>query len=114
MEKRISVANLISTDVRSRSNADKIRDEICNAPKNVTLDFNGVVFISRSFTDELYSIMEHFSNVKVKIINTSDVVRNMMNAVKKGRANKRIRLKEKSEVMEFKDMESLSAFLSHW
>lgn len=114
MKKKINVASLISTDVRSRSNADKIRNEIGNMSKNVTLDFDNVVFISRSFTDELYSIIEYFNNIKIDIINTSDVVRNMMIAVKNGRVNKRVRPQDDSKIVEFQDLESLSAFLSHW
>lgn len=113
MKKKIEIATLISTDVRSRSNANKIRDEIAGTSKDVILDFSGVVFISRSFTDELFSLIEYFESNKVDIINASCVVRSMMDAVKNGRNKTRVRPKsDSSDIKEFKDIESLSAFLS--
>lgn len=38
----------------------------------------------------------------------------MMIAVKNGRVNKRVRPQDNSKIVEFQDLESLSAFLSHW
>lgn len=112
MEKRMKIAELISTDVRSRSNADKIRNEIATSSQNVILDFLGVTFISRSFTDELYTITEEVNNIEVKMINMSDIVKSMSEAVENGRKKKRVRVDNNSEIKEFNDIESLSAFLS--
>lgn len=115
MEKEIKIANLISTDVRSRSNADIIRNELLkDTSRKITLDFCGVTFVSRSFTDELYSIIEYSKKTKIEVVNTSGVVEKMLNAVKNSRINKRVRLKDDSEIKEFKDIDSLSIFLSHW
>lgn len=113
MKKKIVIAELISTDVRSRCNAEKIRDEIDKTSDNVILDFSGVIFISRSFTDELYTIIEYYKNLKIDLINMSEIVKTMIDAVKKGRENKRTRLiNNDSEIKEFDDMKSLSEFLS--
>ncbi len=110
MEKIIKVAELISSDVRSRSNADKIRNEMIISSQDVILDFIGVIFISRSFTDELFNIIEEFK-IEVKLINMSNIVKSMTDAVKSGRNKKRVRKEDNSEIKEFDDIESLSAFL---
>lgn len=110
MGKIIKVAELISSDVRSRSNADKIRNEMIISSQDVILDFIGVIFISRSFTDELFNIIEEFK-IEVKLINMSNIVKSMTDAVKSGRNKKRVRKEDNSEIKEFDDIESLSAFL---
>ena len=53
----IKISALISSDVRSRSNAEIIRSAIDGISDKVILDFSGVSFVSRSFTDELCSIV---------------------------------------------------------
>lgn len=112
MEKEIKIAEVISSDVRSRSNAEIIRKEIIGTSHKVVLDFSGVTFISRSFTDELYSIVNSFKNRTIEFINTSDVVSAMITAVKNGRENKRVRTKDNSKIKEFDDLDSLAAFLA--
>ena len=112
MKQEIKISTLISTDVRSRSNAEIIRNEIDVTSDKVVLDFSGVCFISRSFTDELCSVIEHLKNVTIDIDNMSDIVKTMMEAVKNSRKNKRIRSKDNSEIKEFDDMEDLSDFFS--
>lgn len=112
MKKKIKIAELLSTDVRSRSNAEKIRGEIKKNSKEVVLDFSGVTFISRSFTDELYTVISVCKNKHIDLINTSDVVASMLKAVKSGREKKRVRPNNDSEIKEFDDMESLSHYLS--
>lgn len=111
MKKEIKIIDLISSDVRSRSNAEIIRSEIEKSSLEILLDFSGVTFISRSFTDELYSIMCFFKNKKIDLVNMSDVVASMVKAVKDGREKRRVRVKDNSEIKEFGDMDSLSAFL---
>ena len=56
MSRVLRIADIISTDVRSRSRADIIRNELEENRSNLILDFTDVVFMSRSFTDELYVI----------------------------------------------------------
>ena len=55
----IKISTLISGKVRSRSNAEIIRSAIDGISDKIILDFSGVSFVSRSFTDELCSIVEH-------------------------------------------------------
>lgn len=107
----IKISTLISSDVRSRSNAEIIRSAIDGISDKIILDFSGVSFVSRSFTDELCSIVEHYKNITIDMINMSEIVKTMIEAVEKGRKNRRIRTKDDSEIKEFDDIESLSKFL---
>ena len=49
--------------------------------------FEGVSFISRSFTDELYNVLEEHKNIS--FTNTSDNIKAMLDAVEKGRKSTR-------------------------
>lgn len=110
MDKIFKVAELISTDIRSRANVNIIRSAIDGINENIILDFTDVVFMSRSFTDELYNLMSEHKNVSLS--NMNDFVNSMYNAVVQGRKAKRVFETESSEIKEFDDMKSLSSFLS--
>lgn len=102
---------LIGSDIRSRQNADRIRNSIANYDGVVELDFNSVEFISRSFADEVYTIVnENRDNVKLK--NMKGIVDSMMSVVADSRTHKRVRKTENSFIFEFSDIESLSAYLA--
>lgn len=107
----IKISALISSDVRSRYNAEIIRSAIDGISGKVILDFSGVSFVSRSFTDELCSILEHSKNIAIDMTSMSEIVKTMIEAVKKGREKRRTRTKDNSEIKEFHDIESLSKFL---
>lgn len=110
MDKFFKVAELISTDIRSRANVDIIRSAIDGINENIILDFTDVTFMSRSFTDELYNLMCEHKNVSLS--NMNDFVNSMYNAVVEGRKSKRVFESESSEIKEFDDMKSLASFLS--
>lgn len=110
MGKVIKISELIGTDVRSRSNAGIIQAELDGENGNISLDFSGVTFVSRSFADELCNILDNNSNVK--LVNTIQIVKTMIDIVKEGRTKKRVRVVDNSEIKEFDTMESLSSFLA--
>ncbi len=111
MKRRIKIVELIGSDIRSRQNADHIRNSIANYDDVVELDFNSVEFISRSFADEVYTIVnENRDNVKLK--NMKGIVDSMMSVVADSRTHKRVRKTENSNIKEFSDIESLSAYLA--
>lgn len=110
MDTIFKISDLISNDIRSRANADIIRSAIDGIKENIVLDFSGVVFVSRSFTDELYNVMEENSNIS--LVNTSAFVKTMIETVTNGRKSKRIFKQSKSEIKEMEDMNSLASFLS--
>ncbi len=53
----------------------------------IFLDLSKVVFMSRSFADELINLIENFKleNKKIKLINQSPVIEKLLNAVKNTR-----------------------------
>lgn len=110
MSTMFKIADLISTDIRSRANAAIIRSAIDGIKENIVLDFSGVTFVSRSFTDELYNVMKE--NKNVSLVNMSAFVKSMWEAVSKGRNSKRVFKQSESEMKEFDDMNSLAAFLA--
>lgn len=111
MEKVFSISKQLGTDVRTRANADAIWDFLKgNASGAVVLDFSDVVFISRSFADEICNITTNFSNVELR--NAVGVTKAMIDAVSESRKHKRVRKKDDSEVVDLKDMSSLSSFFA--
>lgn len=110
MDKTFNIAELISTDIRSRGNANIICSAIDGIEGNIVLDFANVTFMSRSFTDELYNILDEHKNITLS--NMSDFVDTMLKTVMQGRKNKRKFSNNESEIKEFDDMQSLSSFLS--
>lgn len=109
MHYNVKISELISTDIRSRANANIIRSAIDGINERIILDFEGVSFISRSFTDELYNVLEEHKNIS--FTNTSDNIKAMLDAVEKGRKITR-NFSNSSEIKEFHDFASLSAFLA--
>lgn len=109
MDKIFKISELISTDIRSRANANIIRSLVDGIDDKIILDFEEVNFISRSFTDELYNVLEEHKNIS--LINTSEIVKTMIDAVYKGRKKTR-NINSNSEIKEFDDLASLSSFLA--
>lgn len=112
MEKEhiIKISELLDKDIRSRANGNIIRSVIDGMSFSIILDFDGVVFVSRSFMDELYNIVSE--NADISLRNMKGVVSDMWDAVVYGRNNKRTIVKDNSEIKEFDDMESLASFLA--
>ncbi len=54
-------------------------------PKNISLDFSGVRFLSRSFIDEFLNIIDNLGKemVVVKVVNLNPKLRRMVNQVRK-------------------------------
>lgn len=110
MEKVLNISVLVSTDIRSRANANIIRSVIDGVYGKIILDFSGVTFISRSFADELYNILNERDNVS--LANESELVKSMLEAVSLSRKNKRVQNNNTSEIKEIDDMKSLESFLA--
>lgn len=110
MNKIINISTLISTDIRSRANANIIRSVIDGIDDGIILDFKDVTFVSRSFMDEVYNVMEEHE--KIRLINMSDFVKTMFDAVTRGRKSKRTLPDSGSEIKVLKDMKSLESFFA--
>jgi len=110
MENIINIKSLLGCSLRSRCNAEKIRVEVKNYNGICLLDFNGVSFISRSFSDELCNIMDDYPSVK--LINEEEAVSKMINIVLISR--KRVRKREYNDdmIIEFDTMKGLYDYIA--
>lgn len=108
MASTINLYNIFGSEIRSRSNADILRQSAADL-NNAIMDLTGITFISRSFADEMCNLIETHH---ITLLNCSDIVQNMINVVLESRKHTRVRKLEHAEIKEFTDMKSLSAFLS--
>lgn len=111
MEKVIKVKEVLSNDIRSRCNAEAIRNEVVNVKcKEILLDLDGVIFMSRSFTDELLNIIDTTKEKIIRIINAKGDAKSMVDIVSTSRKKERILSDEDSNITVLKDMNSLEKF----
>ncbi len=79
----INIESLLGSDIRIRSRVLEIA-ALMDADSCYVLDFKGVNFISRSFADELISMLEQTSK-HIDIIHMGLGVKEMFDIVRKGR-----------------------------
>jgi len=80
----IEVYNIINSDtLRSRKAASNIVDIICNVPlaEDVNIDFENIIFTSRSFCHELLSSIKNRENVR--LINANSEIKKMCDVATK-------------------------------
>ena len=111
MKQAIKLNTIYSTDLYTRSRASELRACINEEATEVTLDFEGIGFMSRSFADEVCNIMDDNKNITFEFINRNADVEAMMNIVAEGRSQERKRGISNATIHKFEDMESLSKFL---
>ena len=100
-----------SADLFIRSRASELRKCINDDADEVTLDFEGIGFMSRSFADEVCNIIDDMGGKTFTLVNQNSDVATMMTKVRDGRSRERKRGVENAKMYEFQDMESLSEFL---
>lgn len=110
MEKNINVLKLLGSDIRSRSNGGTIEKAI-NESGNTKciIDMEGVVFVSRSFADELLAICKRTYST---IINTHGVVDTIIKIVNKSRENGKKQQESSEKIVELQDMVSLETYFA--
>ena len=111
MKQTIKLNTIYSADLYTRSRASELRACINEEVTEVTLDFEGIGFMSRSFADEVCNIIDDNKSIKFEFINRNADVEAMMNKVAEGRSQERKRGISNAKMYEFEDMESLSKFL---
>jgi len=111
MKQTIKLNTIYSADLYTRSRASELRACMNEKATEVTLDFEGIGFMSRSFADEVCNIMDDNKNIIFKFINRNADIEAMMNKVAEGRIQERKRGISNATIHKFEDMESLSAFL---
>lgn len=111
MKQIIKLAELISTDIRSRNNAKRIT-EIIDCNKDFLLDFTGVEFISRSFSDELCSVIDSYNNISVDEVSMSEEVHSIYKIVNGSRQTKKNRKNTASKITVLKTPEEVSSYFA--
>ena len=106
MKEIIKLHDLLGSEIRSRSNAEILREKIAEHSGSI-IDLSDVSFISRSFADELCILVEKHI---IQLHNASGVVQNMLSVVSESRKKKRVRKTDDTKIKEFDDMESLTSF----
>ena len=109
MKQIIKIADLYGSEVRTRSVMERFGLTL-SKENEYLLDMSGVELISRSAADELYNILH--SDIRVEVINLTQFVQRMMDAVTLGRFQPRDLPTEQSDIINCPDMESLHRFLS--
>lgn len=115
MARTIKLSELIGTDIRSRINTVKLRNEIAASDSSqIEVDMTDVIFISRSVADELINISEDFIDKKVKFVGLKDEPQTMLDIVAKSRKTERVRNAESrnQEITVLHDMKSVAEYFS--
>jgi anti-anti-sigma regulatory factor len=109
----IQITQLIGNELRSRTQANQILNAINEmANKHIILDFENVVFVSRSFADELCGIMEQVKASKeITLINEENIVKETLRIVMKNRNTKKI-YKTPVKTITFHNMTELSNYFA--
>lgn len=108
--KTILLAAMLGKDIRTRSRVKSILDEI-DPLRDTLIDLRDVEFISRSFADELITLMEMNESL-IKIANASDEVEAMIGIVKRGRNKAATSVAANGKVKKLTDMDAVKAFFT--
>ena len=111
MKQTIRLQDIYSADLYTRSRASELRTCINDKADEVTLDFEDIGFMSRSFADEVCNIIDDMNDKTFTLVNQNEDVSTMMTKVREGRSRERKRGVGNAKMYEFKDMESLEEFL---
>ena len=104
---RISIKDVVGTDVRSRISHDAVKALMTHGGEYV-IDMEGVTSISRSVADELYNLQDYGA---VRFEHQTEFVQRMMSIVWEGRSKKRVREEEDVEMMDMTSIEDFSRYL---
>ena len=89
MTQTIQLFNIFGSDLFSRARADVLCSIIDNEAVSVTFDFSEISFMSRSFTDEVFNIIDSNKDKSFEFINCNDIVKSMLRIVANGREHER-------------------------
>lgn len=113
--KTIDITNVLSRDLTSRLRANDLMLYVKNCNESeVVIDFQNVMFATRSFIDEFYNLfMKDKSSLpcKIEITNVPDDIMVMINSVSRTQ-NKAKTINPTSTVFEFKDVDELLDFMN--
>lgn len=107
----VRLSKLIGESIRSRSNINQLIENI-DCDNNYLLDFSNVLFMSRTFSDELYNLLKRHANVVINEETMSKDVYAIYKAVRSGREGKRKRSDNGGEIIVLNTVEEVSDYFS--
>lgn len=104
----IKITDILGSELRTR----KMVSALANITEfDTILDFSNVIFMSRSFADELYNLRVKFPGIG--FINMIDSIQSMFRAVVAGRQHDRIRSNSSNSSIEtIEDLNELNDFFN--
>jgi hypothetical protein len=112
MKNIIILSDLIGTKLQSRIEVKKIHDSLISiSDKRVYIDFKGVTFMSRSFGDELCSLIDSFKKINIKLINEESTINTALKIISSNR-NKPKKTDVNYTTLDFSNINNLSEFLA--
>lgn len=107
----VRLSELIGESIRSRSNINQLIENI-DCDNNYLLDFSNVLFMSRTFSDELYNLLKEHANVTINEQTMSKEVCAIHKVVRSGREGKRKRSDRSEEIIVLNTVEEVSDYFS--
>lgn len=111
MTQTIRLFDIYHADLFSRAKASLLVEMINHEADTVILDFEGITFMSRSFTDELYNIVIDAPDKEFQYIHRNEDVRIMMEKVAEGRNRERQLGIPPAKMYTFNNQHELAEFL---
>lgn len=99
------IFKILGTELRSRKSAKTLVPKITF---DTTLDFENVLFMSRSFADELYNIRLDYPGIG--FLNMAEELQQMFKAVSMGRQMQRDRKEVDAEIKDISSMDGLKQY----
>lgn len=109
MKDTIYIKKLLGDSIRSRNCAKTIEDALEGICTKTMLDMSGVVFVSRSFADELLNIQKKYS---AEIVNADGDVKKMLEVVKQGKGKSAQMEINANNVIDIPDMAALHSYFA--
>ena len=111
----IDITRIISRDLKSRSRANDLLLFIKNSQElEVTIDFQNVMFATRSFIDEFYNIfIKNRSSLpfKIEITNVPEDIQAMFMSVSKTQNNKVKTIRSTADVKNFDNVDEMLQYM---
>ena len=111
MTQTIKLFDIYHADLFSRAKASLLVENISPKADAVILDFEGITFMSRSFTDELYNIVIDSPGKEFRYIHRNEDIRIMMEKVAEGRNRERQLGIPPAQMYTFNSQSELAEFL---
>ena len=113
--KTIDIAQIFSTDLKSRMRAQDLKLLIENSEeKEIELDFQGVKFATRSFIDEFYNLFlknPKANTFQLKLTNVPEDIKTMLDTVSRTQVRAKV-IPSQTQEISFKNVKEFLSYLS--